>query len=362
MSEKRRTLIAMSGGVDSSVAAYIMRKAGYDCEGVTLRLTRTETAGTHGRTCCSEEDIDAAAEVAFELDMPYRVLDCEAEFRREIIEKFVRVYEAGETPNPCIDCNRYMKFGRLVEYAVENGFDCVASGHYARVERDAESGRFLLKKGLDPAKDQSYFLYSLTQEQLSRICFPLGGMTKSEVRDIAEKCGFSSARKRDSQDICFVPDGDYGAFLERFTGRSYPEGDFVAPDGRVLGRHRGAVRYTLGQRRGLGVAAGERIYVYDKDMKNNIVRVGPEELLFRRTVYARDMNWVSVAGLTAPTRVRAKTRYSQREQAATAYPTPHGVRLEFDEPQRAVTPGQALVLYVGDAVLGGGTICGEEKA
>ena len=362
MTENRRALIAMSGGVDSSVAAYLMLRGGYECEGVTMRLTRNETLGQSSfHTCCSEEDIEAAAEVAFDLDMPYKVLDYVADFREKIIEKFVRVYEQGGTPNPCIDCNKCMKFDKLLEYAKENGFDCVVTGHYARIEQDEKTGRFLLKKGLDESKDQSYVLYNLTQEQLSHIRLPLGSLHKSAVRAIASEQGFVNAEKHDSQDICFVPDRDYGSFMEGFTGKHYPPGDFLAPDGSVIGKHRGAVRYTLGQRRGLGIAAGDRIYVYAKDMEKNTVSVGPEELLFTKTVWANDLNWISVPELTEPMRVTARTRYHQSEQAATAYPEGEFVRLEFDEPQRAVTPGQALVIYDGDVVVGGGTICTEKE-
>ena len=220
---KPRALIAMSGGVDSSVAAWLMQQAGYDCTGITMRLTRNETLGQSGfHTCCSEKDIEDAAEVAFALDIPYEVLDFTADFREQIIEKFVRVYEAGGTPNPCIDCNKYMKFRHLLDWAEAHGMEYVVTGHYARVEQEAATGRFLLKKGLDEGKDQSYVLYNLTQEQLAHIRLPLGGLHKTEVRDIAEQHKFVNARKHDSQDICFVPDGDYARFMEDFTGKHYP--------------------------------------------------------------------------------------------------------------------------------------------
>lgn len=358
-----RALIAMSGGVDSSVAAWLMQQAGYDCAGVTMRLTRNETTGQSGfHTCCSEKDIDDAAEVAFALDIPYEVVDFTADFREKIIDKFIRVYEAGGTPNPCIDCNKYMKFNQLLAWARQNGMDCIVTGHYARVEFDEPSGRWLLKKGLDEAKDQSYVLYNLTQEQLARTRLPLGGLHKTEVREIAEKHGFVNARKHDSQDICFVPDGDYGKFLEEFTGKHYPEGDFLDGSGRPVGRHRGAVRYTLGQRKGLNLAMGAPVYVCAKDMQANTVTVGPEEALFDRVVYADEANWIAVERLTEPLRVTARTRYHQKEQPATVYPAgENAFRLEFDEPQRAPTPGQAVVLYQGDVVLGGGTIAKVEK-
>ena len=356
------SLIAMSGGVDSSVAACLMQQAGYDCTGITMRLTHNETLGQSGyQTCCSEKDIEDAAEVAFALDMPYQVLDFTADFRAQIIEKFIRVYEAGGTPNPCIDCNKYMKFRHLLDWAEEHGMEYVVTGHYARVEQDAATGRWLLKKGLDEGKDQSYVLYNLTQEQLAHIRLPLGALHKTEVRKIAQEHSFINAQKHDSQDICFVPDGDYARFMEQFTGKHYPAGDFLDQSGKVVGTHSGAVRYTLGQRKGLGLALGAPVYVCGKDMQANTVTVGPESELFDRIVYAEDVNWIAIPELTGPLRVTARTRYHQAEQQATVYPAENGFRLEFDQPQRAPTPGQAAVLYQGDVVLGGGTITRVEK-
>ena len=355
-------LIAMSGGVDSSVAAWLMQRDGFDCTGVTMRLTRNEAVNTEGlHTCCSERDIEDAAEVAYAMDIPYEVLDFTADFQEKIIDKFIRVYEAGGTPNPCIDCNRYMKFDHLLRWAEAHGLDYVVTGHYARVEQDEATGRFLLKKGLDEGKDQSYVLYNLTQEQLAHIRLPLGGLHKTEVREIAEQHKFVNARKHDSQDICFVPDGDYARFMEDFTGKHYPAGDFLDESGRVVGTHNGAVRYTIGQRKGLGLAMGAPVYVCGKDMQANTVTVGPEEMLFDRIVYADEVNWIAIPELTGPLRVTARTRYHQVEQAATVYPAECGFRLEFDQPQRAPTPGQAVVLYQGDTVLGGGTITRVEK-
>ena len=356
-------LIAMSGGVDSSVAAWLMQQKGYACTGITMRLTRNETLGQSGfHTCCSEKDIEDAAEVAYAMDIPYEVLDFTADFREKIIEKFIRVYEAGGTPNPCIDCNRYMKFDHLLSWAREHGMEYVVTGHYARVEQDEATGRWLLKKGLDEGKDQSYVLYNLTQEQLAHVRLPLGALHKSEVREIAEQQHFINARKHDSQDICFVPDGDYEKFMEDFTGKRYPAGDFLDEAGRKVGTHKGAVRYTIGQRKGLGLAMGAPVYVCAKDMQANTVTVGPEESLFDRIVYAEEVNWIAIPALTAPLRVTARTRYHQVEQAATVYPAGEDrFRLEFDEPQRAPTPGQAVVLYQGDVVLGGGTIVRVEK-
>ena len=259
------------------------------------------------------------------------------------------------------DCNKYMKFRHLLDWARAHGMEYVVTGHYARVEQDKATGRFLLKKGLDEGKDQSYVLYNLTQEQLAHIRLPLGGLHKTEVREIAEQHKFVNARKHDSQDICFVPDGDYARFMEDFTGKHYPAGDFLDENGRVVGTHNGAVRYTIGQRKGLGLAMGAPVYVCGKDMQANTVTVGPEEMLFDRIVYADEVNWIAIPELTGPLRVTARTRYHQVEQAATVYPAECGFRLEFDQPQRAPTPGQAVVLYQGDTVLGGGTITRVEK-
>ena len=343
-SRRPGALIAMSGGVDSSVAAWLMQRDGFDCTGVTMRLTRNEAVNTEGlHTCCSERDIEDAAEVAYAMDIPYEVLDFTADFQEKIIDKFIRVYEAGGTPNPCIDCNRYMKFDHLLRWAEAHGLDYVVTGHYARVEQDEATGRWLLKKGLDENKDQSYVLYNLTQEQLAHVRLPLGGLHKSEVRAIAEQQHFVNARKHDSQDICFVPDGDYARFMEDFTGKHYPAGDFLDVGGKKVGTHSGAVRYTIGQRKGLGLAMGAPVYVCAKDMQANTVTVGPESELFDTIVYANEVNWIAIPELKGPLRVTARTRYHQTEQPATVYPAgPDSFRLEFDQPQRAPTPGQAV--------------------
>lgn len=307
-SRRPGALIAMSGGVDSSVAAWLMQRDGFDCTGITMRLTRNEAVDTEGlHTCCSERDIEDAAEVAYAMDIPYEVLDFTADFQEKIIDKFIRVYEAGGTPNPCIDCNKYMKFDHLLRWAEAHGLDYVVTGHYARVEQDEATGRWLLKKGLDEGKDQSYVLYNLTQEQLAHVRLPLGGLHKSEVRAIAEEQGFVNARKHDSQDICFVPDGDYARFMEDFTGKHYPAGDFLDVSGKKVGTHSGAVRYTIGQRKGLGLAMGAPVYVCAKDMQANTVTVGPEAELFDTIVYADEVNWIAIPELTGPLRVTART-------------------------------------------------------
>ena len=357
-SRRPGALIAMSGGVDSSVAAWLMQRDGFDCTGVTMRLTRNEAVDTEGlHTCCSERDIEDAAEVAYAMDIPYEVLDFTADFQEKIIDKFIRVYEAGGTPNPCIDCNRYMKFDHLLRWAEAHGLDHVVTGHYARVEQDEATGRWLLKKGLDENKDQSYVLYNLTQEQLAHVRLPLGGLHKSEVRAIAEQQHFVNARKHDSQDICFVPDGDYAGFIARYTGRDCPAGDFVDESGHVLGRHKGIVHYTVGQRKGLGIAADAPLYVKRIDAAENRVVLSGNDALFSRELMANDFNWIVYDVPPRELRATARVRYHQREQAATVTVFEDGhVHLVFDEPQRAITPGQAVVLYDGDTVLGGGTI------
>jgi tRNA-specific 2-thiouridylase len=358
MTEPKSALIAMSGGVDSSVAAYLMVEQGYRCQGTTMRLYRNEDLGENNfHTCCSAKDIEDASEVAFQLDIPYEVLDFTPDFQEKIIQKFIRTYEAGGTPNPCIDCNRYMKFEKLLRYAEEQGLNYVVTGHYARITFDEATGRYLLRKGLDDSKDQSYVLYSMTQEQLKHTLFPLGELHKTQVREVAEKLSFVNAKKHDSQDICFVPDGDYVRFMEDYTGKHYTPGPFLNTAGQVVGQHKGTVHYTLGQRKGLGLAMGEPVYVCAKSTQDNTVTVGPESALYTKGLLADEVNWISIPELTEPIRVKAKTRYRQQEQPATVYPAENGqIRLEFDQPQRAVTPGQAVVLYDGDIIVGGGTI------
>ena len=353
-----KALIGMSGGVDSSVAALLMQEAGFECVGATMRLYdgQAEAAG-EGKTCCSLDDVEDARSVARRLGIRHYVFNFTQEFRQEVMEKFARVYYQGGTPNPCIDCNRYLKFGKLLQRAEELGCDVVVSGHYARVEQDPETGRWLLKRAADSAKDQTYFLACLTQAQLARIRFPLGELTKPQVRQIAQEHGFLNARKHDSQDICFVPGGDYTAFLTGFTGKSLEPGDFLNQKGEKLGTHRGAVCYTIGQRKGLGISLGEPVYVCGKDMAAGTVTLGPNEALFSRSLVAEDWVFFPFEQLTEPMAVTAKIRHSQFDQPAMAYPEENGlVRVVFDQPQRAISPGQAVVLYQGDTVIGGGTI------
>ena len=350
--ENNKALVGMSGGVDSSVAAYLMLRHGYDCTGVTMRLYDSPTEDS---TCCSLDDVEDARAVAARLGIRHYTFNFTEDFDRQVVRKFVDSYERGLTPNPCIDCNRYLKFDRLLRRAQELGCQWLVSGHYARIRQ--ENGRYILYKAADKSKDQTYFLACLNQEQLSHIQFPLGGLTKAEVREIAAENGFVNARKHDSQDICFVPEGDYTAFLERYTGNRYPAGDFLDTAGNVVGRHRGAVCYTLGQRKGLGLAMGTPVYVCGKDMEKNTVTVGPNAALYSPALRANDWNWYPFPELTEPVRVTVKTRHSQSEQPGTVYPEPDGcARVEFDTPQRAVTTGQAVVVYRDDLVVGGGTI------
>lgn len=342
-----KSLIAMSGGVDSSVAAILT-----DCDriGCTMRLYD----GEEESSCCSLQDVEDARSVCRRLEIPFYVFNFTSDFERRIIDKFIDSYRRGMTPNPCIDCNRCMKFDRLLERARVLGCDYVVTGHYARIDRQGD--RYILRKAADPAKDQSYVLYTLTQAQLAHIRFPLGSLSKDEVRQIAEKNGFINAHKPDSQDICFVPDGDYAAFIERRVG-ALPTGDFITPAGEVIGTHRGIIHYTLGQRKHLGLSMGRPVFVTDIDPIRNTVTVGDEELLMSRTAIVGDFNWISGVTPDAPLRCRAKTRYRQTEQPCTAAVNPDGtVLLTFDDPIRAITPGQAAVLYDGDIVLGGGVI------
>ena len=353
-----KALIAMSGGVDSSVAAWLMQNAGWECAGAMMKMfSNNILASDQDSSCCSLDDTEDARAVAYRLGLPFYVFNAKEPFRNRVMEPFVNAYESGLTPNPCIACNRHLKFDFFLEKAKTLGFDIIVTGHYARITQDPQTGRYLLRKAVDNAKDQSYFLACLTQEQLAHVRFPLGEFSKPQIRRIAEEQGFINARKRDSQDICFVPDGDYMAFLSRFTGKEYPSGSFLDQSGRPVGTHRGAVAYTLGQRKGLGLAMGAPVYVCGKDMRANTVTVGPNEALFQREILADDWVWFPFPALTGPLRVQAKARSRMTEQPATVYPLENGTaRVVFDEPQRAMTPGQAVVLYDGDTVVGGGTI------
>lgn len=356
----QRVFLGMSGGVDSSVSALILQRKGYEVSGVNLRLFNNEDLGeSRDKTCCSLSDAEDARAVASRLGIPFYVFDFSEVFRNTVISNFVSEYEAGRTPNPCVECNRSVKFGAMLQRALTLHNDYVATGHYAQIARDEQTGRWLLKRGVDRSKDQSYFLYMLTQDQLAHTLFPLGELHKDEVREIAAQNGLVNAKKRDSQDICFAPDGDYAAFIERVSGKPSPNGDFIDRSGRVLGQHKGFVRYTRGQHKGLGLSTEVPLYVLEKDAQSGSISLGTDEALWTDSLIADHMNWISVAELTRPMCVTAKTRYSQKEAEATVEPLDNGtVRLRFLSPQRAVTPGQAVVLYDGEIVVGGGTIVG----
>lgn len=354
----KKAIVAMSGGVDSSIAAFLMKERGYECIGVTMKLYHNEDIGQpQGHTCCSLEDVEDARSVAYSIGIPYYVFNFSDKFREKVMDRFVYAYENGATPNPCIDCNRFLKFDKLYLRAKELSCDYVATGHYARIEKDETTGRYLLKKAADRAKDQSYVLYSMTQEQLAHTLFPLGEYQKAQVREMAARQGFLNAKKHDSQDICFVPNGRYAEFIEGYTVRQYPQGDFLDERGNIIGRHSGIIRYTIGQRKGLGVSAAAPLYVTKIDPENNTVTLGRSEALYSRSLIAADLNMIAVDKIERPLRVKAKIRYRQSEQWATVMQTDKDkAEVLFDEPQRAVTKGQAVVFYDGDIVVGGGTI------
>lgn len=344
-------LVAMSGGVDSSAAAMLLAREGYTVRGMTLRLWSAED--TPLGELPSEQD---AKRVCDQLGIPFSVCDHRDVFKREVIGAFIRAYENGETPNPCVLCNRRVKFDCMLREADALGFERIATGHYARVEYDAAAGRYILKKGADPKKDQSYMLCDLTQKQLSRILFPLGSLTKTEIRAIAAEGGIATAEKKDSQDICFVPDGDYVHFIEKTTGKASPEGDFTDAAGNLLGRHKGFIRYTTGQRKGLGLALPAPMYVLRKDVAENRVILGTNEQLFTSECTVQDVNALSIAAFDAPMRAEVKVRYSHSASPACLYPEDGKIRVVFDTPQRAITRGQTAAFYDSDILLGGGKI------
>ena len=348
-----KAIIAMSGGVDSAVSAYLIKNQGYDCIGATMRLFDKENEDEN--TCCSLRDVEDARQVAHRLGMEHYVFSFTGEFDEKVIKKFIHAYEIGATPNPCIDCNRYLKFEKLFNRMKELDYDYIVTGHYARIEK--ANSRYFLKKAVDETKDQSYVLYSLTQEQLAHTLFPLGGYTKPEVRKIAEENGFVNAKKHDSQDICFVPDGDYAAFIEEYSGKQYKNGNFVDKNGVVLGEHKGIIRYTIGQRKGLGLALPAPMYVLEKNVEKNEVVLCSNEELFSRSLDAENVNWIAFDNPPESFSAKARIRYNQKEENAQVIVTGEDtVHVEFEKPQRAIAKGQAVVFYDGETVLGGGTI------
>lgn len=340
-----KILVGMSGGVDSSAAALILKEKGYSVTGLTLKLCKED----------KEQDINDAKAVCEKLGIEHLTLDLKNEFKEKVIDEFINQYKIGLTPNPCLECNKYIKFGKMLELALEKGFDKIATGHYARVEKKGE--RFILKKAIDISKDQSYVLYSLTQHQLKHLELPLGCLTKPEIRAKAEESGLVNANRPDSQDICFVPNGDYAAFIEESGGFVSEKGNYTDINGNILGKHQGVIHYTIGQRKGLGIALGKPQFVIDKSSETNTVVLGDEENLFKKEVLVSDVNFIPFDKLEREMRVTAKLRYRHAEQPATIYPIDDTkVKILFDEPQRAPSSGQGAVFYDGDMVVGGGKI------
>lgn len=351
MTNKKKLTVAMSGGIDSAVAALIALEGGYEVSGATMRLCPKFINDSD----LADNDIKDAAEVCKLLGIEHRVYDMQELFKESVIQDFVDTYYCGGTPNPCIVCNKTMKFGAFLEEELARGADYIATGHYARIEE--KDGRFLLKKSSDASKDQTYMLWSLSQHQLSHTVFPLGEMTKPEIRALGAERGFVIAHKSDSQDICFVPDGDYAAFLERIVGGKYPEGNYIDEDGNVLGKHKGVIHYTIGQRKGLGISMGRHIFVTKKDAENNTVTLADEDRLFTKTVVIKNINLIPFDKIEGKIRVCAKIRYRHPESDAYAEQTGDDeITLTFDEPQRAPAKGQSAVMYDGDYVVGGGII------
>ncbi|MDD6991352.1 MAG: tRNA 2-thiouridine(34) synthase MnmA [Oscillospiraceae bacterium] len=360
--DKKKVLVGMSGGVDSSAAAALLCERGYEVCGCTLRMYDNSVLGEgYGEGgCCSLADVDDAKSVCRKLGIDHITLNFTDDFGRHVMKPFADSYINGETPNPCIECNRHMKFDLMLRRAELLGFDYIATGHYADIA--FENGRYLLKRPADRKKDQTYVLYTLTQEQLAHTLFPLYGMDKPAIRKFAEEKGLINSRKPDSQDICFVPDGDYAAFIERYTGYVPQSGDFIDNEGNKIGIHSGIINYTIGQRRGLGVTFGKPVFVTDKDSAKGTVTLSDEKDLFKSVLFLRDVNLISVDTLSEPMRVTAKARYSAREQEAVIFPIENGImRVEFSSPVRAPAKGQACVFYDGDIVVGGGVIDGAEE-
>lgn len=359
MNQGKTVVVGLSGGVDSSVAAYLLKEQGYNVIGVTMQIWQEEDLESQEENggCCGLSAVEDARRVAQKLDIPYYVMNFRKEFKEKVIDYFVEEYLQGRTPNPCNACNRFIKWEALLTKARALGADYIATGHYAQIKQ-LENGRYVIQNSVTATKDQTYALYNLTQEQLAHTLMPVGAYTKDEIRAIAEKLELPIANKPDSQDICFIPDGDYGAFLEKEAADRLPgNGKFVNKEGKVLGEHKGVTHYTIGQRRGLGVAAGHRIFVTGLNVDKNQVVLGEHEELFSKELICDRVNWMSISGIDGPYECMAKIRYAHKGTACVLTPEADGrIKVQFQEPVRAITPGQAVVFYEKDYVLGGGSI------
>ncbi|MDR1392066.1 MAG: tRNA 2-thiouridine(34) synthase MnmA [Clostridiales bacterium] len=369
----KKILIAMSGGVDSSVAAFLLKKSGYRCSGAIMKLHNEYNESVENKrigcykksnfhslckTCCSESDASDARSVAFRINIPFFVFDFVEKFKELVIDNFVKSYQEGITPNPCIECNKFIKFVYFLNKALQLESDYIATGHYARIEYDFASKRYLLKKSLDQKKDQSYVLYCMTQEQLKHTIFPLGDLFKTKVREIAETQGFLNSNKRDSQDICFVPNGNHVSFINKHTGKIPKKGKFINSEGKVFGEHNGIINYTVGQRRKIGISWKCPLYVCSLNAEKNVITLGSEKELYTSEAILKDINLISIESLNSDIKIKAKIRYRHEEQSAKICQIDdEKIHIEFNEPQRAITKGQSMVFYVDEYVIGGGVVC-----